>query len=229
MCRFPTKVVEDKIYRDPTEEEYLVDIVLEESAIVVFGAAACELSAGGIREEAPYAPGNWHVNLYHGTLRSGQLFGPTGRKSTTFAGRREAAEKAIEPMTETNYRWVFLLGALWNLLGGAFIIAATGWIFNSAGLAVPFPAAYYYTWTAMILIFGLGYYCVYRDMFRNRDIVLMGVIGKTAFSAVFLYHFISYPGQIPDFFLIPIVGDLVFVVLFVMFLRFARETRSRDT
>jgi hypothetical protein len=66
MCRFPTKVVEDKIYRDPTEEEYLVDIVLEESAIVVFGASAGELSAGGIREEASYAPGNWHVNLYHG-------------------------------------------------------------------------------------------------------------------------------------------------------------------
>jgi hypothetical protein len=130
-------------------------------------------------------------------------------------------EKAIEAMTAANYRLVFFLGALWNLLGGAFIIAATGWIFNSAGVAVPFPAAYYYTWTAMILIFGLGYYCVYRDMFRNRDIVLMGAIGKTVFCGVFLYYFISYPGQIPTVFLIPIAGDLVFIVFFVMFLRFA--------
>ena len=123
-------------------------------------------------------------------------------------------------MTEANYKRVFFASALWNLVGGTFIIAATGWIFNSSGVAVPFPAAYYYTWTAMILVFGLGYYCVYRDMFRNRDIVLMGVIGKTAFSAVFLYYFVSHPGQIPVFFLIPIGGDLVFVVLFVMFLRF---------
>src|SRR4249919_3296669 len=126
-------------------------------------------------------------------------------------------------MTEVDYKRVFFLGALWNLLGGAFIIGATGWIFNSSGVGVPFPAAYYYTWTAMILVFGLGYYCVYRDMFRNRDIVLMGVIGKTAFAAVFSYSFISYPGQIPVFFLIPIGGDLVFVVFFVMFLRFAQR------
>ena len=134
-------------------------------------------------------------------------------------------------MTEAFYKRVFFASALWNLVGGAFIIAATGWIFDSSGVAIPFPAAYYYTWTAMILVFGLGYYCVYRDMFRNRDIVLMGVIGKTAFSAVFLYYFVSYPGQIPVLFLIPIGGDLVFVVLFAMFLRFAytrAANRSRD-
>jgi hypothetical protein len=136
-------------------------------------------------------------------------------------------------MTEANYRRVFLIGALWNLVGGVFIIASTGWIFDNSGVAVPFPAAYYYTWTAMILVFGLGYYCVYRDMFRNRDIVLMGVIGKSAFSGVFLYNFVSHPGQIPVFFLIPIAGDLVFVGLFVMFLRFAytrdsNQSRNRE-
>ena len=134
-------------------------------------------------------------------------------------------------MTEAFYKRVFFASALWNLVGGAFIIAATGWIFDSSGVAIPFPAAYYYTWTAMILVFGLGYYCVYRDMFRNRDIVLMGVIGKTVFSAVFLYYFVSHPGQIPVFFLIPIGGDLVFVVLFIMFLRFAyarNSNQSRD-
>ena len=126
-------------------------------------------------------------------------------------------------MTEASFRRVFLLGALWNLVGGVFIVGATGWIFRSSGVGVPFPSAYYYTWTAMILTFGVGYYCVYRDMFRNRDIVLMGVVGKTAFSAVFVYSFISCPGQIPAFFLIPIAGDLVFVVFFMMFLRFARR------
>jgi hypothetical protein len=61
----------------------------------------------------------------------------------------------------------------------------------------------------------------------------MGVIGKSAFSAVFLYNFVSHPGQIPVFFLIPIGGDLVFVGLFVMFLRFAyardsNQSRNRE-
>jgi hypothetical protein len=62
-------------------------------------------------------------------------------------------------------------------------------------------------------------------MYRNRDIVLIGAIGKSAFAAVFLYYYIAYPGQVPWFFLIPLVGDLVFVVLFVMFLRFARQRK----
>ena len=129
-------------------------------------------------------------------------------------------------MTEANYKRMFFLGALWNLVGGLFIVAATGWIFQSSGVAVPFPPAYYQTWMAMILTFGLGYYCIYRDMFRNRDIVLMGAIGKTAFAVVFIYNFISYSGQVPVFFLIPIAGDLVFIVFFVMFLRFAQRHRA---
>lgn len=129
-------------------------------------------------------------------------------------------------MTEVSFRRVFFLAAVWNVVGGMFIVGATGWIFQSSGLAVPFPPAYYYTWTAMILTFGVGYYCVYRDMFRNRDIVLMGVIGKTAFAAVFVHSFMSYAGQIPVVFLIPIAGDLVFVVFFVIFLSFARQNRS---
>jgi hypothetical protein len=78
-------------------------------------------------------------------------------------------------------------------------------------------------------VFFAGALCVYRDMFRNRDIVLMGAIGQTTFVAIFLYYFISYPGRIPVFFLIPIGGDLVFLVFFVKFLRFAQRTRSRDS
>ena len=125
-------------------------------------------------------------------------------------------------MSETAYRRMFLIGAIWNVAGGAFIIAATGWIFRSAGLTEPFPPLYYYAWIALFMTFGVGYYLVYRDMFRNRDIVLLGAIGKTAFAAVFLYDFAVYSGAVPRFFLFPVIGDLIFVVLFVMFLRFAR-------
>ena len=128
-------------------------------------------------------------------------------------------------MTESGYRRMFLIGALWNVLGGAFIIAATGWVFRTAGLTPPVPPLYYYAWIALFMTFGLGYYLVYRDMFRNRDIVLLGAIGKGAFAVVFLYNFAVYSGAVPRFFLVPVIGDLVFVVLFVMFLRFARARK----
>jgi peptidoglycan/LPS O-acetylase OafA/YrhL len=124
-------------------------------------------------------------------------------------------------MGEATYKRIFFIGALWNLLGGVFIVAATGWIFATAGVAEPSPPAYYYGWIALFMTFGLGYYLVYRDMYRNRDIALLGAIGKVAFAAVFLYDFFAYPHQVPAFFLVPVAGDLVFAALFVMFLRFA--------
>ena len=129
-------------------------------------------------------------------------------------------------MTEAGYKRMFLIGALWNLVGGAIIVVATGWIFAWANLQPPSPSVYYYSWIALFLSFGIGYYKVYQDMYRNRDLVLIGAIGKSAFAAVFLYFYLAHPGQVPWFFLIPLVGDLVFVVFFVMFLRFARQRKS---
>ena len=130
-------------------------------------------------------------------------------------------------MSEAAYRRMLLIAALWNLAGGSFVILATHWIFSRNGLSVPEPGAYYWSWIALFMTFGLGYYLAYRDMYRNRDIVLLGAIGKFAFAMVFIYGYLSDPGKIPGFFLIPVVGDLVFVVLFVMFLRFAKQKGYR--
>jgi CDP-diglyceride synthetase len=130
-------------------------------------------------------------------------------------------------MTETGYKRMFFIGALWNLVGGAFIILATRWVFDSAGLTPPSPPLYYYAWIALFMTFGAGYYLVYRDLYRNRDIALLGAIGKLVFAAVFIWNFIAYRSQVPGFFLIPVAGDLVFVVLFFMFLRFAGAKKGQ--
>lgn len=119
--------------------------------------------------------------------------------------------------SDTFYRRVFLAGAIWNLAGGAFIVAATGWIFATAGLPTPSPPMYYQSWIALFIVFGVGYYLVARDLDRNRDIALLGGIGKLAFAAIFLYHYIASPGQAPAFFWIPLIGDVVFAVLFLRF------------
>jgi len=44
---------------------------------------------------------------------------------------------------------------------------------------------------------------------------------------IFIWSFVTYEGQVPRFFIIPVAGDLVFVVLFVMFLRFANARKSQ--
>lgn len=124
-------------------------------------------------------------------------------------------------MSELGFRRMFLIGALWNVGGGVFIVAAAGWIFSAAGLAPPDPPVYFHSWIALFMVLGAGYYMVYRNLYGNRDIVVLGIIGKLAFSVIFITDMIVFRGQIPLFFLIPVIGDLVFVALFWMFLRFA--------
>jgi hypothetical protein len=121
------------------------------------------------------------------------------------------------------YQRMFLVGALWNVGGGAFIVAATAWIFESARLPAPSPPLYYQAWIALFVSFGVGYYMVARDLYAHRGIVFLGAVGKLAFSLVFVGNMLAFPGQVPVFFLIPVVGDLVFVVFFLRFLRLARR------
>lgn len=126
-------------------------------------------------------------------------------------------------MSEGFYKRMFLIGALWNVLGGAFIVVSTGWIFSSSHLTSPEPPVYFYSWIALFVVFGIGYYMVYRDMYGNKNIVILGMIGKLAFAVICIASMITFRGQIPRFFLIPVVGDLMFVVFFWMFLNFARR------
>jgi hypothetical protein len=126
-------------------------------------------------------------------------------------------------MGETFYKRMFLAGALWNVIGGVLIAFAAQWVFATAGLHPPDPPVFYYGWLALAITFGIGYYMVSRDLYGNKGIVVLGIIGKLAFSVVFIYSLVAFKGQVPPFFLIPVGGDLVFVVLYWMFLNFARH------
>ena len=126
-------------------------------------------------------------------------------------------------MDEDFFKKMFLVGALWNVAGGVVIIWLTGWIFATAHLTPPEPWVYYYSWIALFMTFGIGYYLVYLDMYGNKNLVILGIIGKLGFAGVFLAGMMLGPGQVPLFFLIPVIGDLVFVWLFWRFLTFARQ------
>jgi hypothetical protein len=126
-------------------------------------------------------------------------------------------------VTERFYRNMFLIAAIWNVGGGAVIVLLARWIFSMSGVSFPEPPAYFHSWVALFVVFGIGYYMIHRDMYANKNIVILGIIGKLGFAVVFAYNMIAYPNQIPLFFLIPMIGDLIFVGLFWAFLNFARK------
>ena len=125
-------------------------------------------------------------------------------------------------IAERFFKKMFFTGSLWNLAGGIAAIILTDRVFKMQGLNPPFPRNYYYSWIALFMTFGIGYYMVYKDMYANKNIVILGIIGKLAFACIFIYYMAIHWTQIPHIFLIAVVGDLIFVVLFSMFLLFVR-------
>ena len=129
-------------------------------------------------------------------------------------------------MAKKFFKWMFLAGALWNLLGGCAIIVLTDWLFSKYGLNPPQAPAFYYSWIALFVTFGIGYVMIFKDMYANKNLVLLGMIGKLAFAIIFIVNMSVSPGAIPPLFLIPVFGDLIFVVLFGMFLIHARSIQA---
>jgi hypothetical protein len=128
-------------------------------------------------------------------------------------------------MSETFYRRMFLVSALWNIVGGAVLVLMMPWVFALSTLQPPDPPVWYYCWIALFVTFGIGILSVYRDIHANRAFVPIGIIGKVSFSVIYLYFYLTRPGRIPAFILIGVVGDLVFSAFYGAFLRFSATRR----
>jgi hypothetical protein len=127
-------------------------------------------------------------------------------------------------MTDRTYRWIFFVGALWNLLGAGLFFLFWRPAFAFFQLAPPNYLAFFQAWLALAFVFGIGYYYVSRDLYGNVNIVRLGIYGKTAFAAIFIYHVIF--GGFHPVFLSGAVIDLVFVALYTLFLVHARGRKA---
>jgi hypothetical protein len=103
-------------------------------------------------------------------------------------------------MGEGFYKKIFLIGALWNVAGGAVIVLLTSQIFAAAHLTPPDPWVYYYSWIALFVTFGIGYYLVYRDMYGIRTSSSWGSSVNWALPPSFLPAWRSNRGRFRPFF-----------------------------
>ena len=114
------------------------------------------------------------------------------------------------------YRRLFLVAAAWNFLMGLSLLFGENAMRAMTGVGTPFDPLGKQLFASLVLVFGLGYYIVSRDLSRNEGIVLLGIVGKVLVIALFSIH--AALGDISFLLAAPTIVDLVFAALFVEFL-----------
>ncbi len=117
-------------------------------------------------------------------------------------------------------RWVFLIAALWNLCGGIpgvlFPADLYAREFGTPLNDPVFTAIYRGAWGTSLL-YGLGFLIVATNPLKHWGIVVMGGLGKALFALNLCYMYAN--GWTSRFSLLVILGDLIFVLTFILYLR----------
>ena len=117
------------------------------------------------------------------------------------------------------YKYLFLVAALYNILNSVIFIGISIFgvgLFPLFGVAVPPSMIWLQLSLFLILIFGIGYIFVSRDLDKNRGLVITGALAKLTFFIIALSYFILGDVNI----LIILLGgiDMIMVILFIQFL-----------
>lgn len=118
-------------------------------------------------------------------------------------------------MTEQGWTRLFIAAAIFNLLVGLPLLIDPA----MGPKLLPLPAGDF-IWPriagGLIVMFGIGYFIVSRDLDRNRGIIGLGVAGKLMIVLILLIYWIK--GTIGFWSFSISLIDLAFALLFLRFL-----------
>ena len=119
---------------------------------------------------------------------------------------------------EKSYRYLFLIAAYYDfILGSAFFIFM-GFIFdNILNVSSPTYPVFFQAAAAFVFVMGIGFYFVYLNMYRNIDIVKVGIAFKLFYTGLAFYY--VFVENMPWIFSVFGFLDIIFIVFFVYFLR----------
>ena len=145
-----------------------------------------------------------------------------GRETARVLRCLTAHRKGRGPMpNRAFFRGFFLVAAFYDLILGLAFFFLYPWVYRSLGISLPTEPAYLHTAAAFVFVQGIMYLMVFRNMERNVDLVLVGAIYKAVYSGVAFYHWGM--GTLPhSIFILFAILDLIFLALFLYFLRVAK-------
>ena len=124
-------------------------------------------------------------------------------------------------MSNAFYTKLFSLGALWNvcigLTGVVFYEFSVTLFFGSDAVAYNLISVMFYKLLMIaIIVFGVGYFIVSRDLALNRGIVWLGLVCKLILFFIFTYLFIGGRATLLAF--LTLCGDFIWSLFFMLFL-----------
>ncbi len=114
---------------------------------------------------------------------------------------------------------MFLAAAGFNFLMGGPIFLASNWSYRLAYVGEP-PESTLRFWGDFgfaVLLIGVGYWMVSRDITKNRGIVWLGIFAKLFDVVALSWRWAD--GIARPIVLLPAAVDGAFVILFILFLR----------
>jgi hypothetical protein len=114
------------------------------------------------------------------------------------------------------WKYIFLSKAVINWVESVVLLFTDPWIRDFLGQEPLANPEYLHLFVVLVFIIGIGYWWVGKDISRHHDIVKLGLYAQYSVFVVLAYH--TLVGKLHPFYLIPGVIDLVFAILFSLFL-----------
>lgn len=115
------------------------------------------------------------------------------------------------------YKGLFLLIAVYDLILGFIFAFFSRDVFEFLGVPEKLPefSGYLTLLGVYVFILGIAYYLIYRgDLYKNRDLILIGTLYKLGYCAVTFYYAII--GDIPHILFLVFLGILDFIMFILL-------------
>ena len=124
----------------------------------------------------------------------------------------------LPPRTVTLFRILFIVSALWNFAGAIpGLTDPSGMFEREFGRPITDPVimqVYQGAWGTAFL-YGFGFLMVALNPIRHTGIVLMGGTGKALFALNLFFMHLN--GWTSPFAIVVILGDIIFILLFMAY------------
>jgi hypothetical protein len=114
------------------------------------------------------------------------------------------------------WKYIFQLKAAINWIESLALLFADRWIRELLGEKPLTNPEYLQLFVVLVFVIGIGYWWVSQDISRNREIVKLGIYAQCSVFVVLAYQ--TLVGNVHPLYLIPGVIDLIFAILFGLFL-----------